>query len=363
MPDTMFIRAALALAFTMSANLIVEDAKAQPFVHPASGIKLPASVDGMNINAGKAGLFGEFARTYTYSNGPDRIEMFVIRASYPNASIWFSSATDHVKTLLAAGKPTDLGKPQLMSISSNKPNAIIAAFRFEQFYTSASIAVIGFDKWIVIVQSVSKELDPEAQSARMAVILPSIGKAEMQASYLPLVLIESCPEGITEPSELAPLSNSQPPEPQIELKTAGGLAAMLASKDAYAEGESGLANRPDLFCKAQSTSGITKWFRPIVEQPFLKWISTVKITGLTMQGMAIPSIKDPEGMTGAVITNDFEKSSVASFSDAAPDPVQSQMTGLAGLMGNPKYAFVRYGTNDLALVGENDDAEAELTKQ
>ena len=357
----MSVRAAIALVFAVSTVSTAGYAQVQPFVHEASGIQLPNSFDEMNIDSSKVGAFGELARRYMYSNDADRIEVYIFRASYPNSSVWFSSATDHLKTLLAAGKPTETEKPQLLSVNSDKPNAIVASYRFERHYSSASVAVIGFDKWIVIVQSVSKELDPAAQSMRMAKILPLIGKAKKQENYLPLFFIEACLNTAVEPNNFAPFLPKLE-EPQIELKTAGGLAAMLAAQDANAESDAGLANRPELFCQARSASEITKWFRPIVEQPFLKWISTVKTTGLTIQGMAIPSTKDPEGMTGAVITNDFEKSSVASFSNASPDPVQSQIAGLAGLIGSPKYAFVRYGTNDLNLIGDSEDAEAKPAK-
>lgn len=78
--------------------------------------------------------------------------------------------------------------------------------------------------------------------------------------------------------------------------------------------------------------------------------------------MVVPSPEDADKTIGVVITNDFEKSSVASFYKTTPDPVKSQMAGLAGLMTPAKYAFVRYGTSDLTIIGEPDDSHTKSKK-
>ena len=137
----------------------------------------------------------------------------------------------------------------------------------------------------------------------------------------------------------------------LEMRTSGGLGAMVASKDAFA-GDRGVAAQPSTYCRRQSVSGKTVWFESLGAKGLPRWILPVSETGITVEGISVPttSKSGKVDMQGVLLTNDYSQSSVRGFYHQLPNPVSAQLQALTALAaGSKPYASVKYGTAEISL--------------
>lgn len=150
---------------------------------------------------------------------------------------------------------------------------------------------------------------------------------------------------------LGPLGESALDNVSLEMKVAGGLAAMIASKDAFA-GNEGVAAQPSAYCRRQSASGKTVWFESVAAEGAQRWVMPISETGITVEGTSIP-VPDVAGnfkMQGVVLTNDYIETSVRGFYGQLPNPVTAQLQAMVSWAAHTKpYASVKHGTTDVIL--------------
>lgn len=344
----------LSLAVALTCALISEDSVAQ-IVHEQSGVILPATIDGMEILPRNKGGFGDFAQAFDYRNEADRIEINIFKATYPNPSVWFPYAQDLLIQRLKPGEPQEFYNPLIVAVGSSASNAIRQTYRFSKHYQSSSIAVVGFGDWLTFIMSTSKILSPAQQKARMDDILSKITTNRSLSNTVPISIIERCEN--SRPNPLSTRDNTELLSPiSFEMSAAGGLAALVTNTDASGVNQDGLTGNPGNFCREFSASKKTSWFQRKGEDLLQTWITPVSVTGLSVQGMLVPSPTDEnnENLIGAIIANNYERSSVVGFTTIRPHPVYTQITAMKGLLESPKIASVAHKSSSIELVNQEE---------
>jgi hypothetical protein len=322
---------------------------AQSIVQAGSKIAFPAKFDGMAVEASN-GAFGDLASAYFYQNGGDRIEVIVYRPSYPSVSLWFLQSDRRTKDLFSRVAIAPAGPAEMFTAKSRNPNGMRRFYTVGAPFASTAIAVVGFGQWIVSIRSSSKTLDVNQQHARLDKIIGQIlVPASLIESRYPVAPIADCVGS----SKLTFGPQGEPPmgDVTLEMKTSGGLGAMVASRDAFA-GDNGLAAQPSTYCRRQSVTGKTEWFESVDVKGLSRWIVPVSETGLTVEGMLVPTTNKggKVEMQGVVFTNEYTQSSVRAFYRQLPNPVSAQLVALTALAAGAKpYASVKYGTAEIAL--------------
>ena len=327
------------------------DVMAETIVDSGSKISLPANIDDMQIQPPAfQGIWGNLASGYRYRNTSDLIELNVFRASYPSSSLWFAQAENRTEQLFAAVGLTRVGAPEQITVNAEKPNGLRALYTPGTPFTSTATAVISFGSWLVSIHSTSKTLDINQQRERLSRIIAQIIPSQPTAKTYPLEAYKDCPstkQMVLGPEGALPLETIS-----MEMKIPGGLAAMVASKDAGGESESGIAAQPSAYCRRQSPSGKTIWYETVDAAGLQRWVIPVSETGVTVEAMLVPATdKDGRGISmGVVLTNDLTQSSVRSFYNSLPNPISAQLPALAALMSSTKdYASVKYGTDEIKI--------------
>jgi hypothetical protein len=322
---------------------------AQAVVQAGSKIAFPSQFEGMAVAASN-GAFGELASSYSYQNGGDRIEVIVYRPSYPSVSLWFMQGDRRTNDLFSRVAIAPAGPAEIFTAKSRNPNGIRRFYTVGAPFASTAIAVIGFGQWIVSIRSSSKTLDVAQQRARLEKIIGQIAvPSSLAESRYPVAPIADC-IGST---KLTYGLEGEPPlgNVTLEMKTSGGLGAMIASKDAFA-GNEGVAAQPSAYCRRQSVSGKTVWFESLDAKGLSRWILPVSETGITVEGISVPTTNKSGKveMQGVLIINDHSQSSVRGFYHRLPNPVSAQLHALTALAaGSKPYASVNYGTAEIAL--------------
>jgi hypothetical protein len=339
----LFIVLAILATFSSPSN-------AQSIVDAKSQISIPAKIDDMSVQTSNRPARSEYAKGYSYENGSDRIEINVVRASYANVAIWFPSAVKQAKQMFGGLVLEPDSIPMRFTAKANKANGMIQVFKTNGPFPSTAVAVAGFGNWLVFIHSTSKKLDLAAQRMRMGKILAAINPAKSITGAYPMVAPADCPAALSGgvgPEGEPPLSNIS-----LEMKLSGGLAASLTSNDAFGLDEEGIARKPEAYCRLQSPTGKTVWYRTLASAKIPRWILPISITGATTEGIVVPST-DKKGKVisiGVLITNGYTSSDVRAFYSLWPNPVSAQLTAITALAANlPPYASVAYGTRDVQL--------------
>ena len=296
------------------------------------------------------GAFGDLASSYFYQNGGDRVEVIVYRPSYPSVGLWFLQGDRRTNDLFSRVAIAPAGPAEIFAAKSTKPNGMRRFYNVGTPFVSTAIAVVGFGQWIVSIRSSSKTLDVNLQRARLDKIIGQIVvPPSLAESRYPVVPIADC-IGLTKltfgPEGEPPLGNVT-----LEMKTSGGLAAIVASQDAFA-GDSGVAAQPSTYCRRQSASGKTVWFESVDAKGMSRWILPVSETGISVEAISVPTTNKggKVEMQGVLLTNDYTQSSVRAFYHQLPNPVSAQLQALTALAaGSKPFASVKYGTADIAL--------------
>ena len=344
------------LSLVVSASIALLEATlssgafAQTIVHEKSQISVPASIGGMALQTSTKPGLTEFAKSYSYENVDDRIEIVIFRASYPNVGIWFPQAIRQAKQLFGSLPLEPIGEPSRFTLKADKFNGMSQVFKIGSPFASTGIAVVGFDNWLVSVHSTSKTLDTSAQRARLVEILTKIGPAKPVLVKYPLVILDECPAN--QQNEFASETEQPSPAITLEMKVTGGLIASLASSGAFGSDPDGLALKPQNYCRAQSPTGKTIWYQTKAGATIPQWILPISITGITVGGMPGPTTdrRGRDASIGVLVVNDWTRSSVRGFYTAQPNPVSSQVIAMSALaLGKPIYASVEYGTNKIDI--------------
>ncbi len=322
---------------------------AQPVVQAGSKIAFPAQFEGMAVEASN-GAFGNLASGYFYQNGGDRIEVIVYRPSYPSVSLWFMQGERRTNDLFSRVAIAPAGPAEIFAAKSSNPNGMRRFYTVGTPFASTAIAVVGFGQWIVSIRSSSKALDVSQQRARLDKIIGQIVvPSSLAGSRYPVVPIADC-IGSTKLA-FGPEGEPLLGDVTLEMKTSGGLAAMVASQDAFA-GDRGVAAQPSTYCRRQSVSGKTVWFESIDAKGLSRWILPVSETGITVEGISVPTTNKggKVEMQGVVLTNEHTRSNVRAFYRQLPNPVSAQLQALTALAaGAQPFASVEYGTAEIAL--------------
>jgi hypothetical protein len=329
--------------------LLPSNVTSQTLVQAGSKIAFPAQFDGMTVEASN-GVFGDLASGYFYQNGGDRIEVVVYRPSYPSVSIWFMQGDRRTNELFSRVSITPSGPAEIFGAKSRNANGMRRFYTVGAPFASTAIAVVGFGQWIVSVRSSSKTLDVGQQRGRLnkfisqIVVPPSL--AESRYPVIPAADCVGSSKLAFGPEGEAPIENVT-----LEMKTSGGLGAMVVSQDAFA-GDKGLAAQPSTYCRRQSVTGKTVWFESADAKGLSRWILPVSETGITVEGILVPTTSKggKVEMQGVVLTNDHTQSSVRGFYRQLPNPVSAQLQALTALAAGAKpYASVKYGTAEIDL--------------
>lgn len=298
----MFLKSSLAAAASILL-LFPLTLLAQTAVQSEGKIVVPDSFEGMAVQDPK-GPYGDLAASYSYQNAGDRIEVAVYRPSYPSVSLWFEQSETRTRQLFSRVAITPSGASETFTAKSRNPNGMRRFFTLGAPFASTAIAVVGFGRWIVSVRSSSKTMDVGQQRIRLDQIVEAINvPSSMVESRYPVTPIADCIA--SKQMALGPLGESALDNVSLEMKVAGGLAAMIASKDAFA-GNEGVAAQPSAYCRRQSASGKTVWFESVAAEGAQRWVMPISETGITVEGTSIP-VPDVAGnfkMQGVVLTND-----------------------------------------------------------
>lgn len=346
--DSLRLVGTLAILFSATASFA-------QIIHEQSGVILPSQIDEMEILQRANGTFGEFAQAFDYKNDTDRIEVNIFKATYPNPSVWFPYAQDHLIKLLKPGNPQKSNDPSIAKVGSTSTNAIRQTYQFSNHYQSSSIAVVGFGDWMAFIMSTSKSLSPTEQKTRMDGILSEISVNRTINGNVPVTTIDRCQESA--PTAPRTIESTQLISPiSFEMSVVGGLAAQYANVDASGISKDGLTRAPQQFCREFSESKKTSWFRRKSEDLLRTWITPVSVTGMSVQGMLVPSPTedDNENVVGTLIANNFERSSVVGFTANRPHPVYTQITAMSGLLESSKIASVAHKTSSIELVNQEE---------
>lgn len=344
------------LSLTFFATLVCQsNLSVAQTVHSESGISLPSSVDDMKISRRDKGEFGEFAQGFDYKNDADRIEVNIFKATYPNPSVWFPNAQDHLTKLLRPGGPKKYNDPSIVAVGSTSPNAIRQTYQFSKHYKSSALAVVGFGDWLAFIFSTSKSLSPIEQKNRLDNILSRITVDRTVDGAGPIIIMDHCQESI----EIGPQTeeNAEFASPvSFEMSVLGGLAAQLSNADATGASHDGLTNSPKDYCREYSPTKKTSWYRRKSHDLLQTWITPVSITGWSIQGMLVPSPtdEDNENLIGALVVNNFQQSSVAGLTLDHPHPVYTQLLAMRALLESPKIASVQHKTATIRLVDQEE---------
>ncbi|MGB7372423.1 hypothetical protein [Erythrobacter sp.] len=351
MGGSIFLRIAAVLLAIAGISLSVQ---AQT-MHEPSGVILPSNVDDMQIAPRKIGIYGEFARAYDFANEADRIEIYVFRATYPNASVWFPMAKRRALGLLEAGQPTPFNEPTIVATGSEAPNTIRQTYWFSKHYKSSAIATVSLGDWIVFVMTTSKVLEPAQQQARMDTILAQVASRGGPSPSPPITVIEQCAQS-TMMDSYRIFDTAFISDPGVEMVTIGALGMQFANIGAIAGSPEGLVQSPNRYCMESSESGKTMLFRSKGEDPLRRWIMPMDVSGMSIEGMALPypSETDEQATIGAVVANNFEGSSLVAMTPEWPHPISSAFEGFKGLMTEPAYAFVDHGSDTITILTEPD---------
>jgi hypothetical protein len=322
---------------------------AQTIVHELSNISIPAKIDDLNLQAlGKPGIIGGLATLYTLRNQSDIIEIKIMRASYPSASLWFGQTLGYTRQLFSSVGLSVVGNSEVFTNVSEKPNGIRALYKVNAPFVSASIAVEQFGEWIVVIRSVSKSVDVDRQRTRLDKLISLIVPPKSATDSFPLTLPAECPATKTTDFtvELEPPLEAV----SIEMKTSAGLVAAIASNESSRFAKTGIAAQPLTYCRRYSASGRSVWYESLSQAEPNHWVRLVDETGLTVEGVLVP-IVDKKGRVssvGAVLTNEISQTSVRGFFSSWPNPIRGHLNALIsyGEKTSP-YVSVPYGTNSI----------------
>jgi hypothetical protein len=256
--------------------------------------------------------------------------------------------------MLSAGTPR-ISVVSRVSSNSNVPNGLKATIDFQAHYKSAGIATVGYNDWIVHVVSISKELDISSQQARLDKILEAIRPESLQNSYPPLTEIPQCgPEVPVIP--FFPAAQEAVKEAGSQTSVVGGLVATVAAQHAELKDPDAIGNRPDHFCWSASTSGKTRWFRPIDEPKLVNWINAMGIFGWTVEAWSVPPVQGEQAPKFVLISNDFESSIVSGFYHSIPNPAAETINGMMSVLQKETAVYV---TRENVLVLPKDTLDDE----
>lgn len=327
-------------------------AAAQTVVQAGSKIEFPTQFEDMAVKASN-GAWADLASMYSYQNGGDRIEAIVYRPSYPSVSLWFMQGDRRTNELFSRVAIAPEGSAEIFAVKSRSPNSMRRFYTIGAPFASTAIAVIGFGQWIVSIRSSSKTLSVGQQRDRLDKFIEQVFvPSPLAESRYPVAPIADCSGSSTLP--FGPEGEPSMENVTLEMKTSGGIGAMVASQDAFS-GNKGLAAQPSQYCRRQSATGKTVWFESVDAKSLSRWILPISETGITVEGMLVPTTTSDGKihMQGVVLTNDHQRSSVRGFYRHLPNPVSAQLHALTALTAGVRpFASVEYGTNEIALADE-----------
>jgi hypothetical protein len=315
-----------SLASTIAALCAVTPQKSEAQTVGQGGISLPATIDQMTVVEGTP---KEFTQAFVLQNGSDRISINVFQANFPNVGIWHEAHKSESLGLFEPLAVTQIGKANQIAVNSGKPNGLVEVFSVGAPFASTAIITIGFGRWIVTVHSTSKSLTTEEQAARVSRIIQAIKPKHPVTETYSIRVPDTCGAkdvAAVEKEGTGPLQEQLP-----EAGLVGDIQLAISKSDAVGKtAGGGLSMNPDQFCKATSVSGRTVWYQTKHDLGLLKWVQLVSVTGLAVEGFAIPGEvgKNDPVLLGGIIAHGYRSSKIVNFHKGLPNPVSGQLEGL-----------------------------------
>lgn len=303
--------------------------------HAPSGLSLPLEFGDMKL-VREYGLSrgGNFDVAAQYGQAEDPVTIYVYRAAYPNAALWFERVRHAMKR--SVGKTGGQVAPRGFTLGgAGAPNALREEVALDGGqWKSSSVAIAQLGEWLVKARVSSRTLDPAGVAARMDNLLAAIRFERPAPKPLPLAVPGPC-------GDVAQLRGR--PLPRAAPGATGAAAAAGLAVVAAARGAAGLAAEPSAWCR--ESSGISPDHASLYrDRAGTGWVALFGDSGMAVSAVAVGQVTGSPAMAAAYATNPTSTRVVALYDSVpAPEPaiaqalpvLAGQATGLAEIKVEP----------------------------
>jgi hypothetical protein len=333
------IIAAIAIVSPLQSSAAEKTAKS------SSGIILPQTIEGLNpVTDDRPPL--PFDAHKSFSAPGETVTIYVFRATYPNAALWFERADAILKRIWTPKGLGEGGKTTTFAAAGSlTSNGMRRTYSVKGPTKSTAVAVVQVGQWLIKIRSTSASLDATAQSARMDRIIASLQTREPLKSANPLTLPSDCPIGSH--SVFDSLGSEVIAKPKSEMILIAGIVALKVAADAT-EAPDSLASAPEKFCRGTLTDGDLAAVYWPKDDKTKGWTMLLADSGRSVSGVPMPILDGKSESSGGMLTvNGLERVEVIMLTKGGlPMADASVGVGFNQLTkGGPAMTSVDYGTN------------------
>lgn len=327
--------ATIALALSPAPVLAAAPLDGMP-----SGIVLPAAADGLPRSAEPARA-DPLDYHAAYGAKGETVTIFVFRANYPNAALWFDRAQETLQEIwknAGIGPGTDLTPITLAAAPAT--NGLARTFPIARGRKSTALAVAQVNNWIVKVRSTSATLSAEENAQRLQRIVAAVSTTRAIAKPHPLTLPEACPASDSGQSLMSLLDAKVVAKPSSATVRAGSRIAAALAMEVRGR-QASLATNPQAYCRLPLGAGpaLGAAYRSL--DPATKgWTILLADSGRSVSGVPAELLEgDAPREGGMLATGDFDRINVLLFADAVPDMESAFLPAAQHLMSRSERAL------------------------
>ncbi|HEX9931333.1 MAG TPA: hypothetical protein VGB08_00650 [Allosphingosinicella sp.] len=313
------IRILLALALATLAAAPAAAQEAATFTHSASGAVFARSVGEQSIALTRdLDTPNDSVVDYAGANPRESTTVYIFRAAYPDARLWFGQAADTV----AGQIPLDVfdagEEERIAAFGSAAPNAIRRIYMTSQAgpFRTTALLVGQAGEWIVKIRLTSPTLDRAGMAARIGAFAAAIRFPAATAFAAAAAPLADC-------GALPFPQGARPVEMDVErLALMTGVAAAMAAeaRAPLRDGGAGwcrvAGNRSNpplrVIRRADGTGG---------------WIFLIGDAGRALSARSAAELGLPGGGLAALVAADSDVVGVAGAYEGLPDPISSFQPG------------------------------------
>jgi hypothetical protein len=318
-----YLFAALIAAAAYAGSAAPAAAQGNRWRHEESGISLPRTIGDMSLSREQdASGGGGHDVVLRYAEGNEPVTVFVYRASYPNAAIWFERV--RIAMNMLAGAAGQAANPRTFSLGGGAvPNGLREEISLPAG-GATGVAIAQAGEWLVKVRITSNRLSSAALAERMDRILGAVQFARAVPAPHPLVVPGACGD--------APAMRGR----RI-VSVDQGMQARAAVFGLVAFGEArglrGLAAQPSAWCRVADSAIPATYASLYRRRDGEGWVALMGDAG---RSAAAGPIELPgEGRAGLYVNAPASTQVVAVY-DAMPDPMEAVPVALPVVLGQAR---------------------------
>lgn len=314
----------LALIAAVAALPFGTAAQAEGWTQREAGITLPDRM--ADLSRGETRDLSDGKATDTmlqYGAGEEPVTLYVYRSTYPNAALWMDRTAAAMQTNVGGSGAETAAVPFTIG-GALRPNGLRRALNLPQGarFKATGVAMAQVGAWMLKLRVTSATLDAASVSAKMDRILQAVRFDRPAPAPLPMTAPAACGE---EPI-LAGRLVAAPDRKRIAAARDAGRAVLAMVRG----GGDGLAARPDLWCRDESTGLPAQYVSLYRRKTGGSYVLLLSDAGLSLTLAALPA---GDGSAVAAYAGTTSDVGVAALYEGLPDPTTAMQAALPLMVG------------------------------